>query len=279
MLSDEIFLSKLEPEDYKLVMRLRRQVGDLMDEYKLLEEGDKVMVCLSGGKDSYTMLDMMLYAQKKAPFHFEIIAVNLDQKQPDFPEEILPAYLDKLGVNYRIVERDTYSIVKEHVPEGKTMCSLCSRMRRGTLYGVASEMGITKIALGHHKDDILETFFLNMLFAGKLEAMPAKYRTDDGEHVVIRPLAYCREKDIERYSVLRSFPIIPCNLCGSQPNMQRKVIKKMLNDWDQLHPNRSEIIFTSLQNVHPSHLMDKNLFDFANLEKKIPDAGCQIPDS
>jgi tRNA 2-thiocytidine biosynthesis protein TtcA len=268
MLSDEIFLSKLEPEDYKLVMRLRRQVGDLMDQYKLLEEGDKVMVCVSGGKDSYTMLDMMIYAQKKAPFNFEIIAVNLDQKQPDFPEEILPAYLEKLGVNYRIVERDTYSIVKEHVPEGKTMCSLCSRMRRGTLYGVASEMGITKLALGHHKDDILETFFLNMLFAGKLEAMPAKYRTDDGEHVVIRPLAFCREKDIERYSVLRGFPIIPCNLCGSQPNMQRKVIKKMLNDWDALHPNRSEIIFTSLQNIHPSHLFDNNLFDFVSLSQK-----------
>ncbi len=265
MLSDEIFLSKLEPEDYKLVMRLRRQVGDLMDQFKLLKEGDKVMVCVSGGKDSYTMLDMMVYAQKKAPFNFEIIAVNLDQKQPDYPEEILPAHLDTLGVAYKIVERDTYSIVKEHVPEGKTMCSLCSRMRRGTLYGVASEMGITKIALGHHKDDILETFFLNMLFAGKLEAMPAKYRTDDGAHTVIRPLAFCREKDIERYSVLRGFPIIPCNLCGSQPNMQRKIIKKMLNDWDALHPNRSEIIFTSLQNVHPSHLMDKNLFDFANL--------------
>ncbi len=277
MLSDEIFLSKLEPEDYKLVMRLRRQVGDLMDQFKLLEEGDKVMVCVSGGKDSYTMLDMMLYAQKKAPFHFDIVAVNLDQKQPDYPEEILPAYLKALGVEYRIVERDTYSIVKEHVPEGKTMCSLCSRMRRGTLYGVATEMGITKLALGHHKDDILETFFLNMLFAGKLEAMPAKYRTDDGAHVVIRPLAFCKEKDIERYSVLRGFPIIPCNLCGSQPNMQRKVIKKMLNDWDQLHPNRSEIIFTSLQNVHPSHLMDANLFDFANLpEKGVLESGEKI---
>jgi tRNA 2-thiocytidine biosynthesis protein TtcA len=266
MLSDEIFLSKLEPEDYKLVMRLRRQVGELMEEYQLLSEGDKVMVCLSGGKDSYTMLDMLLYAQKKAPFHFDIIAVNLDQKQPDYPEEILPAYLDKLGVEYKIVERDTYSIVKEHVPEGKTMCSLCSRMRRGTLYGVATELGITKLALGHHKDDILETFFLNMLFAGKLEAMPAKYKTDNGEHIVIRPLAFCREKDIERYSVLRQFPIIPCNLCGSQPNMQRKIIKKMLQDWDQVYPNRSEIIYTSLQNIHPSHMMDKTLFDFVNLE-------------
>ncbi len=265
MLSDEIFLSKLEPEDYKLVMRLRRQVGDLMQEYNLISEGDKVMVCLSGGKDSYTMLDMMLYAQKKAPFHFDIIAVNLDQKQPGYPEEILPAYLDTMGVEYKIIERDTYSIVMEHVPEGKTMCSLCSRMRRGTLYGTATEMGITKLALGHHKDDILETFFLNMLFAGKLEAMPPKYKTDSGEHMVIRPLAFCREKDIERYSVLRNFPIIPCNLCGSQPNMQRKIIKKMLQDWDALHPNRSEIIFTSLQNIHPSHLMDKGLFDFANI--------------
>ncbi len=269
MLSDEIFLSKLNPEDYKLVMRLRHQVGELMGNYQLLAEGDKVMVCVSGGKDSYTMLDMMLYAQKKAPFHFDIIAVNLDQKQPDYPEEILPAYLKELGVDYKIIERDTYSIVKEHVPEGKTMCSLCSRMRRGTLYGVATELGITKLALGHHKDDILETFFLNMLFAGKLEAMPPKYKTDNGEHIVIRPLSFCREKDIERYSVLRKFPIIPCNLCGSQPNMQRKVIKKMLQDWDALHPNRSEIIFTSLQNVHPSHLMDKNLHDFIHLKDVI----------
>jgi tRNA 2-thiocytidine biosynthesis protein TtcA len=269
MLSDEIFLSKLEPEDYKLVMRLRRQVGELMENYQLLSEGDKVMVCVSGGKDSYTMLDMLMYAQKKAPFHFDIIAVNLDQKQPDYPEEILPAYLAQLGVEYKIIERDTYSIVKEHVPEGKTMCSLCSRMRRGTLYGVASEMGITKLALGHHKDDILETFFLNMLFAGKLETMPPKYKTDNGEHIVIRPLSFCREKDIERYAVLRQFPIIPCNLCGSQPNMQRKIIKKMLQDWDAVHPNRSEIIFTSLQNIHPSHLMDKGLYDFENLQHKI----------
>jgi tRNA 2-thiocytidine biosynthesis protein TtcA len=280
MLSDEIFLSKLASDDYKLVMKLRRQVGELLEDYQLISEGDKVMVCVSGGKDSYTMLDMLIYAQKKAPFHFDIIAVNLDQKQPDYPEEILPAYLESLGVDYKILERDTYSIVKEHVPEGKTMCSLCSRMRRGTLYGAATEMGITKLALGHHKDDILETFFLNMLFAGKLEAMPAKYKTDSGDHVVIRPLSFCREKDIERYSTLRQFPIIPCNLCGSQPNMQRKVIKKMLNDWDQLHPNRSEIIFTSLQNIHPSHLMDKNMFDFINLEPKfLMDLENKIEDS
>lgn len=268
MLSDELFLSKLAPEDYKLVMRLRRQVGELMEDYQLLSEGDKVMVCVSGGKDSYTMLDMMLYVQKKAPFRFDIIAVNLDQKQPDYPEEILPAYLAQLGVEYKIIERDTYSIVKEHVPEGKTMCSLCSRMRRGTLYGAATKLGITKLALGHHKDDILETFFLNMLFAGKLEAMPPKYKTDNGTHVVIRPLSFCRESDIERYSILRQFPIIPCNLCGSQPNMQRKIIKKMLQDWDTQYPSRSEIIFTSLQNIHPSHLMDKGLYDFENLQDK-----------
>jgi tRNA 2-thiocytidine biosynthesis protein TtcA len=266
MFFEEQFLSKLNAEDYKIVMKLRRQVGDLISDYQLISEGDKIMVCLSGGKDSYTMLDLMLYAQKKAPFHFDIVAVNLDQKQPDFPEEILPAYLKEIGVEYRIVERDTYSIVKEHVPEGKTMCSLCSRMRRGTLYGVATEMGITKIALGHHKDDVIETFFLNLFFAGKLEAMPPKYKTDNGEHIVIRPLSYCREKDIERYSVLRNFPIIPCNLCGSQPNMQRKVIKKMLNDWETLHPNRSEIIFTSLQNIHPSHLLDKSIFDFSTAD-------------
>ncbi len=269
MLSDDIFLSTLTPEDYKLVMRLRRQVGDLMLEYQLLSEGDKVMVCVSGGKDSYTMLDMMLYVQKKAPFHFDIIAVNLDQKQPGYPEEILPAYLSALGVDYKIIEKDTYSIVKDRIPEGKTMCSLCSRMRRGTLYGVATELGSTKLALGHHKDDILETFFLNMLFSGKLEAMPPKFKTDNGEHIVIRPLAFCREKDIERYATLRQFPIIPCTLCGSQPNMQRKIIKSMLQEWDTIHPDRSEIIFTSLQNVHPSHLMDKDLYDFQNLTSKI----------
>jgi tRNA 2-thiocytidine biosynthesis protein TtcA len=222
MVVDEIFLSKLDPEDYKLAMKLRGQATELLQEYKLIEPGDKVMVCLSGGKDSYTMLDLLLYAQKKVPFNFELVAVNLDQKQPDFPEHILPEYLKSMNVPYRIVERDTYSIVKEHVPEGKTMCSLCSRLRRGTLYSVAKEMGITKIALGHHKDDIIETFFLNLFFSGKLEAMPAKYKTDDGEHIVIRPLAYCRETQIERYSELRNFPIIPCNLCGSQPNMQRK---------------------------------------------------------
>jgi tRNA 2-thiocytidine biosynthesis protein TtcA len=268
MIADDVFLSKLSPEEYKLVMKLRRNVGNVMETYQLLAPNDKVMVCLSGGKDSYTMLDMMLYIQKKAPFPFEILVVNLDQKQPDYPAEILPQYLANMGVPFRIIEKDTYSIVKEHIPEGKTMCSLCSRMRRGTLYGVASKLGITKIALGHHRDDILETFFLNMLFAGKLETMPPKFRTDDGAHTVIRPLAACQEKDIEEYSKLRQFPIIPCNLCGSQPNMQRKNIKHMLREWDEAYPNRSEIIYTALQNIHPSHLMDSKLFDFVELKPR-----------
>lgn len=266
MLLTESYLRTLSEEDYKLVMRLRRQTGDLMTDFQLLEEGDKVMVCMSGGKDSYAMLDMLLYTQRKAPFHFDIIAVNLDQKQPGFPEEILPAYLKEMGVEYKIVEKDTYSIVIDKIAPGKTMCSLCSRLRRGILYDTAKELGATKIALGHHKDDILETFFLNLLFSGKMEAMPAKFRTDNGEHVVIRPLAYCREEDIKRYAELREFPIIPCTLCGSQENMQRKVIKKMLRDWDAEYPHRSEIIFNSLQNISPSHLFDKKLFDFTELE-------------
>lgn len=266
MLLTESYLRTLSEEDYKVVMRLRRQTGDLMTEFQLLEEGDKVMVCLSGGKDSYAMLDMLLYTQRKAPFHFDIIAVNLDQKQPGFPEEVLPAYLTKMGVEYKIVEKDTYSIVIDKIAPGKTMCSLCSRLRRGILYDTAKELGATKIALGHHKDDVLETFFLNLLFSGKMEAMPAKYRTDNGEHVVIRPLAYCREEDLKRYAELREFPIIPCTLCGSQENMQRKVIKKMLRDWDAEYPHRSEIIFNALQNISPSHLFDKKLFDFDALE-------------
>jgi|SRR6478735_6871712 len=266
MLLTESYLRTLSEEDYKVVMRLRRQTGDLMTDFQLLEEGDKVMVCMSGGKDSYAMLDMLLYTQRKAPFHFDIIAVNLDQKQPGFPEEILPAYLTEMGVEYKVVEKDTYSIVIDKIAPGKTMCSLCSRLRRGILYDTAKELGATKIALGHHKDDILETFFLNLLFSGKMEAMPAKFRTDNGEHVVIRPLAYCREEDIKRYAELREFPIIPCTLCGSQENMQRKVIKKMLRDWDNEYPHRSEIIFNALQNISPSHLFDKKLFDFTELE-------------
>ena len=255
-----------DSEDEKLIRKLRKSVWTAIKDFGMIEEGDKVMVCLSGGKDSYTMLDILLHIQSTFKYNFEIIAVNLDQKQPDFPEHILPDYLARLGVPYKILERDTYSIVKEKIPEGKTMCSLCSRLRRGTLYTAAEEMGITKIALGHHKDDILGTFFLNLFFSGKMEAMPAKYRTDDGKHVVIRPLAYCREKDIEKFSELKSFPIIPCNLCGSQENLQRKNVKRMIEGWEAEYPNRVEIIFNALQNVSPSHLLDKSIFDFEKLE-------------
>lgn len=263
----------MKTEDFrneKLVKKIHKAVWQANKDFSLIEEGDKVMVCLSGGKDSYTMLDTLLHMQKTGTIPFEIIAVNLDQKQPDFPEHILPEYLQSLNVNFRILERDTYSIVKEKVPEGKTMCSLCSRLRRGTLYTAATEMGITKIALGHHRDDIIETFFLNLFFSGKMEAMPPKYRTDDGQHIVIRPLAYCKEEDIESYSALRQFPIIPCNLCGSQENLQRKNIKKMLRDWEQQYPDRTEVIFNALTNISPTHLMDRNLFDFgaiSSLEK------------
>lgn len=269
MAVQDFFSQKLAEDDDKIVKKLQKQVATAIKEFQLVEPEDKVMVCLSGGKDSYTMLDMLLSFQKRAPFQFELIAVNLDQKQPGFPEDVLPAYLSTLNVAYKIVERDTYSIVKEKVPEGKTMCSLCSRLRRGTLYSVAKEIGATKIALGHHKEDILETFFLNLFFAGKLEAMPAKFKADNGENIVIRPLAYCREKDIQLYSNLRQFPIIPCTLCGSQPNMQRKIIKAMLAKWEEEYPNRTEIIFTALQNVHPSHLFDRTVYDFENLRSLI----------
>jgi tRNA 2-thiocytidine biosynthesis protein TtcA len=246
--------------------KLRKAVWNLQEEFQLISGGDKVMVCLSGGKDSYTMLQMMLHLQKVMDNGFDIVAVNLDQKQPGFPEETLPGYLSELGVSYKIVERDTYSIVKEKVPEGKTMCSLCSRLRRGILYDVASEIGATKIALGHHREDILETFFLNLFFSGKLETMPAKFRTDDGRHVVIRPLAYCKEQDITDYASMMRFPIIPCTLCGSQENMQRKMIKKMLSDWEETYPNRKEIIFNALKNIHPSHMFDSRLYDFLGLK-------------
>ncbi len=232
----------------------------------MIEEGDRVMVCLSGGKDSYTMLDILLGLQKSAPIDFSIVAVNLDQKQPGFPEDVLPGYLASIGVEYRIIEEDTYSIVKKLVPEGKTTCSLCSRLRRGILYRVADELGATKIALGHHRDDILHTLFLNMFYGGKLKSMPPKLVSDDGKHMVIRPLAYCREKDIIRYADLRQFPIIPCNLCGSQPNLQRQVVKEMVNDWDKRFPGRVESMFRALQNVVPSHLCDTGLFDFAGLQ-------------
>jgi tRNA 2-thiocytidine biosynthesis protein TtcA len=254
-----------ESEEFKLTRKLRKAVYTAAKDFGMIEEGDKVMVCLSGGKDSYTMLDMLLHMQKTVPFSFEIIAVNLDQKQPGFPEEVLPNYLTNLHVPFRIVEKDTYSVVIEKTPEGKTMCSLCSRLRRGNLYTTAEELGATKIALGHHREDIIETLFLNMFFSGKLEAMPPKYRTDDGKHVVIRPLAYCKEKDIEEYSTMRQFPIIPCNLCGSQPNMQRKIIKKMLKDWEAVYPDRTEVIFNSIKNISPSHLLDQSIFDFKEL--------------
>ncbi|NVK41777.1 MAG: tRNA 2-thiocytidine(32) synthetase TtcA [Oceanospirillaceae bacterium] len=250
----------------KLQKRLRREMGRAIEDFNMIEEGDRVMVCLSGGKDSYTMLDILLNLQKSAPVRFELVAVNLDQKQPGFPEHILPAYLESVGVPFHIVERDTYSIVKSVVPEGKTTCGLCSRLRRGSLYGFADEIGANKIALGHHRDDILETFFLNMFYGGKLKAMPPKLVSDDGKNMVIRPLAYSREKDIAAYSELKGFPIIPCNLCGSQENLQRQVIKEMLQGWDRTHPGRIETMFRSLQHVVPSHLADTQLFDFAGLE-------------
>ncbi len=251
----------------KLQKRLRRHVGQAIADFNMIEEGDRIMVCLSGGKDSYGMLDILLNLQASAPIHFEIIAVNLDQKQPGFPAEILPAYLEQLGIPYKIVDEDTYSIVKDKIPEGKTTCSLCSRLRRGILYRTASELGATKIALGHHRDDILETLFLNMFFGGKMKSMPPKLVSDDGKHVVIRPLAYCKEKDLIRYADWKEFPIIPCNLCGSQENLQRKAIKQMLNDWDKRFPGRIEIMFRSLQNVVPSHLLDNQLFNFKELDR------------
>ena len=249
----------------KLQKRLRRHVGEAIADFNMIEEGDKIMVCLSGGKDSYSLLDILLNLRASAPIHFDIIAVNLDQKQPGFPSDVLPAYLESIGVPYKIVEEDTYSIVKEKIPEGKTTCSLCSRLRRGILYRTASELGATKIALGHHRDDILETLLLNMFFGGKLKSMPPKLVSDDGKHVVIRPLAYCKEKDLIRYADWKAFPIIPCNLCGSQENLQRKAIKQMLQEWDKRFPGRIETMFTALQDVVPSHLLDNKLFDFKSI--------------
>lgn len=250
----------------KLQKRLRREMGQAIEDFNMIEEGDKVMVCLSGGKDSYAMLDILMNLQRSAPVNFELVAVNLDQKQPGFPEDILPAYLETIGVEFHIVERDTYSIVKEVVPEGKTTCALCSRLRRGTLYGFAEQIGANKIALGHHRDDILETFFLNMFYGGKLKGMPPKLVSDDGKNMVIRPLAYAREKDIAEYAELKQFPIIPCNLCGSQDGLQRQVIKEMLQTWDKQFPGRIETMFRSMQNAVPSHLADTELFDFKGLE-------------
>ncbi|WP_193014572.1 MULTISPECIES: tRNA 2-thiocytidine(32) synthetase TtcA [Gammaproteobacteria] len=250
----------------KLQKRLRRDVGQAIADFNMIEDGDKIMVCLSGGKDSYTLLSILMSLQKSAPIHFSLIAVNLDQKQPGFPEHILPEYLNELGVEYKIVEENTYGIVKDIIPEGKTTCSLCSRLRRGILYRTATELGATKIALGHHRDDILETLFLNMFYGGKLKSMPPKLMSDDGKHIVIRPLAYAREKDIERFAQAKQFPIIPCNLCGSQPNLQRQVIKEMLKDWDKRYPGRIETMFRATQNIVPSHLCDTHLFDFANIK-------------
>lgn len=257
----------------KLRKRLRRQVGEAVTDFNMIEDGDRIMVCLSGGKDSYTMLDILLELQKKAPISFELCVVNLDQKQPGYPEDILPAYLESLGVQYHVIERDTYSVVKRVIPEGKTTCGLCSRLRRGTLYGYAEEHGFTKIALGHHRDDIIETLFLNLFYGGKLKAMPPKLRSDDGRNILIRPLAYCKEKDIQRYAAERQFPIIPCNLCGSQANLQRQAIKQMLTDWDKQFPGRIENIFAAIQNVAPSQLADQNLFDFKSLalDRSTPD--------
>lgn len=252
-----------EAEADKLVRRLRHQVGQAVVDFGMVEEGDKVMVCLSGGKDSYTMLDMLLQLQAKAPVSFELIAVNLDQKQPDFPEHVLPDYLRARSVPFHVIEQDTYSTVTRVIPAGKTMCSLCSRLRRGALYTWAAANGISKIALGHHRDDILATFFLNMFYQAQLKAMPPKLRSDDGRHVVIRPLAYCRESDIAEYAAQQRFPIIPCNLCGSQENLQRKAVQRMLAEWERVQPGRSENIFRALANVSPSHLADRQLYDFS----------------
>ena len=249
----------------RLARRLRHQVGQAIMDFGMIEDGDRVMVCLSGGKDSFTLLDMLLQLQAKAPVRFELIAVNLDQKQPDFPEHVLPEYLAARGVPFHIIEQDTYSTVTRVIPAGKTMCSLCSRLRRGALYSWAAANGITKIALGHHRDDILATFFLNMFYQAQLKAMPPKLRSDDGRHVVIRPLAYCKEADIADYARQQQFPIISCNLCGSQDNLQRKAVQRMLAEWEQLQPGRSENIFRALAHVSPSQLADRTLFDFAAL--------------
>jgi len=261
--SREIDASGLEvASEARLERKIRSAVGRAISDFAMIEAGDRVMVCLSGGADSYTLLDVLLRLQKSAPIDFELVAVNLDQKQPDFPEQVLPDYLDRLGVEYRIVEEDTYSVVKRLVPEGKTTCSLCSRLRRGVLYNTATEIGATKIALGHHADDIVETLFLNLFFNSRMKAMPPRLLSDDGRNVVIRPMAYLREQVIKQYAALRDYPIIPCNLCGTQPNSQRQKVKAMLTQWDQLYPGRVENVLGGLCRVSPSHLLDRELFDF-----------------
>jgi tRNA 2-thiocytidine biosynthesis protein TtcA len=255
----------------RLQAQLRGSVGKAIQDYRMIADGDRVMVCLSGGKDSYTLLDILLSLQRSAPVHFDLIAVNLDQKQPEFPAHVLPEYLESLGVPYHIIEQDTYSVVKRVIPEGRTMCGLCSRLRRGALYRFAAENGITKVALGHHRDDIVETLFLNLFFGGRLKAMAPKLLSEDGRHIVIRPLAYMAEREIERYARGRGFPIIPCKLCGSQDNMQRVAIKKMLTDWERDFPGRTETIFSALRNVEPAHLADPRHFDFAGLDaQRVP---------
>ena len=250
----------------KLQKKLRREVGKAIADYNMIEEGDRIMVCLSGGKDSYTMLDILMSLQKSAPVNFELVAVNMDQKQPGFPEHVLPEYLDQLGIEYYIINRDTYSVVKEKIPEGATTCGLCSRLRRGTLYSFAEDIKATKIALGHHRDDIVETLFLNMFYGSRLSGMPPKLLSDDGRNIVIRPLSYCREKDIIAFANFKDFPIIPCNLCGSQENMQRQNIKLMLKEWDRQQPGRIEHIFNSMQNIKLSQMADTSLFDFQSLQ-------------
>ena len=256
---------RIKLEENKLAKRLRRQVGQAIADYNMIEEGDKIMVCLSGGKDSYTMLDILLNLQASAPVHFELVAVNLDQKQPGFPEHVLPDYLSGRGIPFHILEQDTYSVVERVVPEGKTQCGLCSRLRRGALYSYAEAEGFTKIALGHHMDDIVETLFLNLFFGARLAAMPPKLRSNDARNVVIRPLAYTRESDIAQYAAIHEYPIIPCNLCGSQDNLQRVQVRRMMDEWERNHPGRTQQIFKALQNVAPSQLADTQLFDFANL--------------
>jgi len=256
----------------KLRKRLRRQTGKAITDFNMIEAGDRIMVCISGGKDSHAMLELLISLRSSAPIDFEIVAVTLDQKQPGYPEHVLPDYLETLGVPFYILEKDTYSVVRSIIPEGKTTCGLCSRLRRGTLYGFAEQIGATKIALGHHRDDIVETLFLNLFFGGKLKAMPPKLKSDDGRNVVIRPLAYCRESDIADYARAMQFPIIPCNLCGTQDNLQRQEIKGMLTDWERQYPGRTETIFRALGNVAPSHLLDQSLFDFQGLKVEVDDS-------